>query len=429
MKTTPRSLAFVTLTLVGFARLPATHAVIPPPDGGYSGGNTAEGQKALFSLTAGGFNTAVGYFSLRSDTGGSFNTAIGAGTLLTNTGDQNTATGTGALLSNTSGAQNTANGAFALLSNTDGVLNTATGANALFSNTTGDDNVAVGYQALYHNTTGGINTAIGWQALFSNTEGNSNTATGVNVLFNNTTGNFNTASGDGALFHNTVGSENTAVGHAALNNNTEGSLNIAMGKNAGENVTTANEVICIGALGANVEHSCYIGNIANSFGGSSAVYISEFGKLGLQVSSRRFKDDIRPMDQVSEVIYSLRPVSFRYKQDIEPTRPLGFGLIAEEVEKINVDLVTRDRNGQAIAVRYDAVNAMLLNEFLKEHHKVEELTSAMAQQRKDFEAAMAQQCKTTEAVVARLNEQQAQIQKVSAQIEARKSASQMLVED
>ena len=182
--------------------------------------------------------------------------------------------------------------------------------------------------------------------------------------------------------------------------------------------------------------SCYIGNIWNQSGGSQAVCVNSEGKLGARVSSRRFKDEIKAMERVSEIIYGLKPVSFRYKPEIEPTRPLGFGLIAEEVEKISSDLVTRDSNGQANAVRYDAVNAMLLNEFLKEHRKVEQqeatitnLKSAMAQQRKDFEAAIVQQQKTTEALVARLNEQEARIQKVSAQVEMRKSGSQMLVEN
>ena len=135
------------------------------------------------------------------------------------------------------------------------------------------------------------------------------------------------------------------------------------------------------------------------------------------------------MERVSEIIYGLKPVSFRYKPEIEPTRLLGFGLIVEEVEKISSDIVTRDSNGQANAVRYDAVNAMLLNEFLKEHRRVEKLKSAMAQQREDFEAAIVQQRKATEALVARANEQEARIQKVSAKIEVGNSGSQMLVEN
>ena len=199
------------------------------------------------------------------------------------------------------------------------------------------------------------NTAIGFQALNHNTEGDNNTATG-----------------QGALFSNTTGNGNIAIGVAALSNNTSGSGNIGLGSGAGENVTTADDVICIGAEGANVDDSCYIDNIWNQSGGSQAVYVNSLGKLGQMVSAQRFKDEIKSMDRASEVIYDLKPVSFRYKPEIEPTRPLGFGLIAEEVEKISPDLVTRGSDGQAHSVRYEAVNAMLLNEFLKEHRKNEE---------------------------------------------------------
>src|SRR4030095_16611778 len=128
----------VSFVLISFLLLPLTASgVVPAPDGGYPGGNTAEGQAALLNLTTGGFNTAVGWFSLRSDTSGSFNTAVGAGALFSNTAEKNTATGVGALLSNTTGAGNTANGAFALLSNNMGVRNTATGGHALSYNTIG----------------------------------------------------------------------------------------------------------------------------------------------------------------------------------------------------------------------------------------------------------------------------------------------------
>ena len=136
---------------------------------------------------------------------------------------------------------------------------------------------------------------------------------------------------------------------------------------------TANNVICIGAAIAaqNVSNTCYISNIWQQSGGSQAVYVNASGKLGAQVSSRRFKDEIKPMEQASEVIYRLKPVSFRYKHEIEPARPLGFGLIAEDVEKINSDLVARDKEGKPYTVRYDAVNAMLLNEFLKARRQID----------------------------------------------------------
>jgi ribosomal protein L16 Arg81 hydroxylase len=155
--------------------------------------------------------------------------------------------------------------------------------------------------------------------------------------------------------------------------------------------------------------------------------VAESGQLGTVPFSRRFKTKIEPMDKASEAILALKPVTFHYKSD--NTNTPQFSLIAEEVAKVNPDLVVRDHNGEIYSVRYDAVNAMLLSEFLKEHRRVEDLKSAMAQQRKDFESAMAQQQKTTEALIARLNEQEAQIQKVSAQLEARKSSVQMLVEN
>ena len=137
------------------------------------------------------------------------------------------------------------------------------------------------------------------------------------------------------------------------------------------------------------------------------------GKLGAQVSSQRFKDDIKPINQASEAIYGLKPVSFRYKSEIEPARPLAFGLIAEEVEKINPDLVSRDKDGKPLTVRYDQVNAMLLNEFLKEHHKVQEQEATIAQLKKEIET-----------VVGRLKEHDSRIQKVSAQIEVGKAVGQ-----
>jgi len=221
--------------------------------------------------------------------------------------------------------------------------------------------------------------------------GNQNTAIGT-VAMGQVTGNFNTAIGANALVSSTTGIENTALGH-----------------DAGLNVQTASNVICIGnsVLGANVDNSCYIGNIWQQPGGSQAVYVNASGKLGTQVSSGRFKDEIKPMEEASEVIYSLKPVSFRYKPEIEPARPLGFGLIAEDVEKVNPDLIVRDKKGNPYSVRYDQVNAMLLNEFLKEHRKVEDL-------KKDFQTTVAHQKKEIAALAGIVKEQAAQIQKVSA---------------
>jgi uncharacterized coiled-coil protein SlyX len=433
------SLFLIALGFVWLGLLPNAQAVSPPPDGGYPGGNTAEGQNSLSSLTTGGFNTAVGLFSLRSNTTNSFNTAIGAGALFLNAADQNTATGAGALFSNTTGSPNTATGAFALFTNTTGVDNTATGDNALFSNTIGSHNTATGYQALLTNTTGNENTADGVNTLVFNTTGSSNTANGFDALFSNTTGSDNTATGYRALSTNT-GGENTAIGNAALASNTTGNFNAAIGSNAlgsnttgngnialgadaGGNIHTASGTICIGTPGQDVSDSCFIDHIfgRTSFEGA-AVFINSNYQLGTTTSSRRFKDDIKPMDKTSEALLALKPVTFRYKKEIDPKGTSQFGLVAEEVEKVNPDLVVRDKGGKPYGVRYDQVNAMLLNEFLKAHRKVEEqettiaqLKSTVAQQQKDYQLTAAQQQKQIAALTAGL-------QRVSAQLEVSKPA-------
>jgi Chaperone of endosialidase len=316
-----------------FALCPVVQAVVPSPDGGYPGGNTAEGQAALFNLTTGGFNTAVGWLSLRSNMEGNFNTAAGAGTLLLNTANENTATGAGALLSNTTGSQNIANGAFALFSNTTGAANTATGDSALANNTTGDANTAYGYRSLF-NTTGSDNTAIGVAALSSNTTGSGNIALGISAGFNHTNG-----------------SNNIDIGNTGLD---------------GES-----GIIRIGTVGNQI--ATFIAGINGVPVAGTGVVVASDGQLGVAASSQRFKDEIKSMDDASEAVLALKPVTFRYKHEIDPNRIPQFGLIAEQVERVNPDLVVRDAKGEPYTVRYDAVNAMLLNEFLKEHRKVQEL--------------------------------------------------------
>lgn len=368
------ALIFIPLILMCAAFLPESRAVIPAPDGGYPGGNTAEGDSALFSLTTGASNTAIGLATLGSNT----------------TGDFNTAEGSGALLFNTTGSQNTAIGVNALVDNTTGTSNTANGVNTLFRNTTGFQNAAIGVQALFSNTTGFHNTAAGFQALFSNT-----------------TGNHNTADGDNALVHTTTGILNTAMGAHALDQNVTGSSNVALGFQAGLNITGSGNV-CIGEniLGvageSNVTRIRNIGSTAQANG--VFVTVGAGGKLGFQVSSRRYKDDIKPMDKASEALFSLRPVSFRYKKEIDPARSPDFGLIAEDVATVNPDLVARDDNGNIVTVRYQAVNAMLLNEFLKEHRTVQELEQQVA------------------ALTATVEQQTAQIRNMSARVDAAKLA-------
>ena len=396
LKTTPPLL--ITLALLCFGLLPRAQAVVPPPPGGYPNFTTAAGDHALQALTLGVGNTAIGTFSLFSVTTGNFNTAVGAGSLDLNTADSNTATGAAALLFNTTGTENTANGTAALEFNTTGDFNTATGAFALFSNTEGNGNTANGAAALQNNTAD-QNTAFGARALSSNTFGFGNTAVGAAALLSNTgtsvdtpnggPGSANTAVGVSALSSNTEGAFNTAVGANALANSL-GLGNIALGSGAGDNVTTASDVICIGAGGANVSNSCFIGQIfGTTSSGGIGVFINSDGRLGTTTSSKRFKQDIEPMAKTSEALFALKPVTFRYKKAIDPQGTAQFGLVAEDVEAVNPDLVVRDKGGKAHSVRYDAVNAMLLNEFLKEHRQNEEQEATIARQQKQIEALTA----------------------------------------
>ena len=306
--------------------------------------------------------------------------------------------------------------------------NTANGAYALFTNVTGSENTATGYAALFFNRGSG-NTANGIGVLHSNATGTNNTANGQRALYDNLSGSKNTANGSGALGNNTMGNNNTADGFQALVNNTTGSFNIALGNAAGSGVSTADDVICIGAVGADVSHSCYIGNIFNQPSPSGlAVFVNSDGKLGTIMSSRRFKEDVKPMDKASEAILALQPVTFRYKKEFDPTRTAQFGLVAEDVAKVNPDLVVRDKEGKPYSVRYDQVNAMLLNEFLKERKKVEDQQETIAQLKSDgtkegaarieLTSTVAQQQKAMEVLTAQLKEQAAQIQRVSAQLAA-----------
>jgi trimeric autotransporter adhesin len=362
MKTQPRLLS-ITLTFICLLLLPRAHAVSPPPDGGYLHFTTAEGDHALDVLTSGLANTAIGWYSLSHATTGSYNTGVGAGALDLNDGDENTATGVGALLLNTTGANNTANGAFALMNTTMGTEN----------------------------------TAIGDRALQNNTDGSFNDAHGANALFNSN-GFGNNAFGDGALSNCVTGSFNTAVGDVAGNS------------------VTGNGNVCIGAgmAGApDVDNTTWIRNVYSSMASTRIVYVDSDNHVGTLASSRQFKEDIKPMQKASEAIMALKPVTFRYKKQFDASRTPMFGLVAEDVEKVDPSLVTRNAKGEAETVRYEAINVMLLNEFLKEHkafveeqHKVEKLDATVA------------------TLLATMKEQAAQIQKVNAQLELRKPASQ-----
>ena len=325
----------------------------------------------------------------------------------------NTVFGFGALQNNLGGVANTAVGWEALYLNTTGILNTATGNQALQSNTTGGENTATGSAALASNTTGSSNTAIGRNALANNMTASDNTATGNFALIFNETGYRNTATGESALLNNIRGHGNTAMGFHALYQN-DGSNNIGLGFNAGNNLTNGSGNVCIGynVVGvAGDNNTTRISNIYSSVASGRAVYINSDNKIGTLVSSRRFKDEIKPMDKASDAILALRPVTFRYKQEIDPGHAPMFGLIAEDVEKVNRDLVSYNKKGEVEAVRYDAVNAMLLNEFLKEHRKVQELQANAARQQKEIEALIVG------------------LQKVNAELEVSRRAQQTVLND
>jgi hypothetical protein len=445
--------AFALFALACFALAPQARAVFPPPDGGYPGQNTAEGDSALFSLTTGVSNTAIGFNALFSNGGGFGNTAVGSSALrgntfgidntavgaaalgsntngfgnvavgfsalLLSTADENTAVGFGALGLNTIGNANVALGFYVLGSNTTGYGNTATGFDALITNSTGSNNTANGAFVLSSNTIGDANTATGFDALGGNITGNNNTANGFQALASNRAGNSNTASGVLALSDNTGGDNNTAIGHSALLSNTTGSFNIALGAEAGGNLTTESDNIDIAnrgvageantiRIGTREKHTnAFIAGINGvTIAGGVGVIIDAKGHLGTIVSSKRFKDAIKPMDKASEAILALKPVTFRYKHELDPEGMPQFGLVAEEVEKVNPNLVARDDTGKTYAVRYEAVNAMLLNEFLKEHKTVQDQGATIARLEKQIDALTAG------------------LQRMSAQLELTKSAPQ-----
>jgi Chaperone of endosialidase len=451
----------IPLALVCFGLSPTAKAQLPPPppDGGYPGANTAEGDDALLNLTSGLANTAVGNGALRDNTTGGFNVAVGSRALASNTtGSFNMAIGTEALTDNnanfnlaigfrvgfmnTTGNHLTGIGAAALRNNTTAGFNTAIGADAMRENTTGEDNTAIGADALSSNVDGADNTAIGSAALLENTTSSENTAVGNGAL-SSTTADSNTAVGFSAMtsasggnvdFNTAVGwnalvsttaNANVAIGDLALENDTSGFFNTAIGAATGINQTTGNNNIYIGQGSFGVpgeSNTCYIQEIYTNIQpvvgvNPDFVTVNTSGKLGrANISSRRYKHDIKPMDKASEKLYELKPVSFRYNKQYDATQTIAFGLIAEDVDQVYPDLVGRNPDGQPESVRYEQINAMLLNEFLKEHKKVEEQQAAIT----ELKSTVAQQQKGMEVLTAQLKEQTAQIQKVSAQIEMSK---------
>ena len=408
-----RGLLVIPLVFIFLGLSPALQAETPPPGGAYPGFNTALGDNSLKvnDNTQGQFNTAIGFNALQANTTGDHNTAFGLNTLLFNTtGTGNMGIGGGCLRNSTTADFNTAIGFQAMSANTTGNESVAIGYHALNANTTGIRNVAIGFEALLANTTAGnASNAVGYRALADSTTGFFNNAFGWEALSNNTTGGNNVAMGDGCGNSNTTGSDNTFIGANAGPSGGTGSSNIAIGSGAGDNMTTASNVISIGSEGDGTAFTAsnrtFIGNIRGVSVGNGdgvTVIIDSDGQLGTVNSSRRFKNHIQPLDKTSsESILALKPVTYHYNgmDNEKAAETPQYGLIAEEVAQVNPDLVVLDKDGQPLTVRYDAVNVMLLNEFLKEHRKVQDLEKGL------------------EVLTAKLKEQASQIQKVSAQVE------------
>ena len=444
-----RGFFLIPVVLACFGLAPMVQAVGPDTDGTIPGSNNGEGIGVLVSRTTGIWNTGTGFEALNHLTGGNQNTATGLRALTSDTnGGYNTATGVLSLSSNTGGFFNSATGAYSLANNTIGSDNTANGYAALYRNTA-DANTATGFGALHGNTTGTMNTAVGTEALFHNDTGSDNNAFGAFALFNNVSGSFNNAHGrdallnstgdqnnaigDDAMFFNTTGSFNTAVGDDALDNNVDGSSNVAIGDEAGTGLgPSVNNCIAIGAPGdgpfATFDNTCFIGSIfgeaVSDPGSQVPVFVDQFNNVGVfNTSSRKLKHDIQPMDKSSETLYQFKPVTFKYNSDWKGTTQ--YGLIAEEVAEVDPQLVVHGRDGEIMAVHYEQINNMLLNEFLKEHRKVEAQQAIIA----ELKSTVAQQQKGMDVLTAGLKEQAEQIQKVSARLEVRKPAAKVVLKN
>jgi len=283
--------------------------------------------------------------------------------------------------------------------------NTVLGDDALISNTTGFDNTAVGWEAMELNTTGFNNAAFGWLALFANRTGSYNTGVGFRAITALNGGVGNTAVGSDAMntsdFNGLTGSFNIALGYHAGSNLTSGDYNIDIGN---EGVAGESSTIRIGTVGT--QTATYIAGIREAEfarGTAVAVGITADGQLGVRASSARFNEAIQPMDEASEAILSLKPVTFRYKHELDPENIPQFGLVAEDVEKVNPDLVARDKEGKPYTVRYEEVNAMLLNEFLKEHKKVEEQAKEIVELKAELKSRDVQTKAQLQELTARLD--------------------------
>src|SRR6266540_54778 len=406
-----RKIIFTTVlsALVCFGLCQQVQSATDTPDPGAKPlSNTADGTNALLSLTSGLYNSAFGFDSLLSASNTSFNTGVGAGTLILNNGDPTAG----------EGVQNTAVGAGALLSNTTGGSNTAVGVSALVTSTSGGANVAVGEGALLSSDTGSANTAIGALAGVSySADESSNICIGAGTT--GSAGDDNTIRIGDNLPSGGIGvlDGGPAANFIVIGNglNTQG---IVIGTLIGfGNVSIGN-----GLQTTNGASTCNIGGIFNQTppAGSHTVMVGPNNQLAdATLSSRRFKKDIAPIDKISEGILALRPVTFHWKTD--NTNEPEFGLVAEEVAEVNLDWITSNPQGEISGVRYETIHILLLNEFLKEHKKVEEQQANIA----ELKSTVAQQQKGMEVLTAQLKEQAAQIQKVSAQLEVDKPATKV----
>lgn len=258
------------------------------------------------------------------------------------------------------------------------------------SSALGSQNTAIGFNALQTNSSGANNTAEGTVTLANNTTGSNNVAIGFSALNFNISGSANTAVGSQALLTNQSGNDNVALGFSALSGNLSGRNNIAVGVNAGSNVVTGNNNIYIGSSGPTDEAiairigtsqtATFIAGIAGTPVAGSAVLINSSGQLGVALSSEIYKDDIQDMDHASDALMQLRPVTFRYKQQLaeDGTRPLQYGLVAEEVAKIYPELIVYGRNGQIESIQYHQLPALLLNELQKQHKTIGDLEARIA---------------------------------------------------
>src|SRR5438034_2400565 len=412
-----------------------------PDPGSLPTSNTADGQGALGSLTTGLYNSAFGFLSVLSLSDANFDTGVGAGALLVDNGGSNTAVGAGALFSNTTGSDNTAVGAFALFNSTTAGLNVAVGDSALvsFNGTTAFDgaNTALGSIALSAETSGEEIVAVARLALASIGSGSNNVAVGWRAGDNYTGGEttnicIGSATGGTAGESNAIriGDSASSGGIDVINNSTLANV-VTIGPGLSTQGITILTLLGFGnvSIGNGLQtttgaSTCNIGGIFNQTppAGSHGVVVGPNNQLAdATLSSRRFKKDIAPIDKMSEGILALRPVTFHWKTD--NTNEPEFGLVAEEVAQVNLDWITRNPQGEISGVRYETIPILLLNEFLKEHKKVEEQQANIA----ELKSTVAQQQKGMEVLTAQLKEQAAQSQKVSAQLEVNKPASKVVV--